>query len=64
LKQGCRPERCVGTALNIAISLLESAGGAGRGSRIINLVGGAVTIGPGKIVDEKLSEKIRSHLDI
>lgn len=63
-KQGCRPERCVGTALNVAISLLEAAGGSGRGSRIINLVGGAATYGPGKIVDEKLSEKIRSHLDI
>jgi protein transport protein SEC23 len=63
-KQGCRPERCVGTALNVAISLLEAAGGSGRGSRIINLIGGAATYGPGKIVDEKLSEKIRSHLDI
>jgi hypothetical protein len=27
-------------------------------------LGGAVTTGPGKIVDEVLSEKIRSHLDI
>lgn len=63
-KQGCRAERCSGTALNIAISLLEAAGGASRGSRIINLLGGAVTVGPGKIVDENLSEKIRSHLDI
>lgn len=64
VKQACRSERCVGTALNIAISLLEAAGGAGRGSRIINLIGGAATYGPGKIVDDKLSEKIRSHLDI
>jgi protein transport protein SEC23 len=64
LKQGCRAERCSGTALNIAISLLEAAGGAGRGSRIVNLLGGPVTYGPGKIVDELLSEKIRSHLDI
>ena len=50
--------------MNIAISLLEAASGAGRGSRIVNLLGGAVTYGPGKIVDEQLSEKIRSHLDI
>ena len=63
-KQGCRPERCVGAALNIAISLLEASGSSNRGSRIINLVGGAVTIGPGKIVDESLKEKIRSHLDM
>jgi hypothetical protein len=44
--------------------LLEAASGAGRGSRIVNLLGGPVTYGPGKIVDEQLSEKIRSHLDI
>jgi len=44
--------------------MLELAGGANRGSRIINLMGGAVTVGPGKIVDEELKERIRSHLDI
>lgn len=27
-------------------------------------MGGAVTVGPGKIVAEELNEKIRSHLDI
>lgn len=63
-KQGNRAARCTGTALNIAISMLELAGGANRGSRIINLMGGAVTVGPGKIVDEELKERIRSHLDI
>jgi len=63
-KQGNRPARCTGTALNIAISMLEMAGSANRGSRIINLMGGAVTVGPGKIVAEELQEKIRSHLDI
>jgi len=50
--------------LNIAISLLEIAGSSQRGSRIINLLGGPVTSGPGKIVAEELTEKIRSHLDI
>ena len=63
-KKGCRPLRCVGTAMNIAISLLEVAGGQGRGSRIVNMMGGAVTSGPGKIVAPELTEKIRSHLDI
>ena len=62
--KGCRPARSVGTALNIAISLLEVAGSSQRGSRIINLLGGPVTTGPGKIVADELSEKIRSHLDI
>jgi len=54
----------VGTALNICISLLEAAGGASRGSRVVTLVGGPVTYGPGMIVSETLQEKIRSHLDI
>lgn len=44
--------------------MLELAGGKNRGSRIINLMGGAVTVGPGMIVAEELKEKIRSHLDI
>ena len=44
--------------------MLEIVGGANRGSRIINLLGGAVTVGPGKIVNEELKEHIRSHLDI
>ena len=63
-KQGCRPARCTGTALNIAITMLELAGSSTRGSRVINLQGGAVTSGPGKIVAEELKEHIRSHLDI
>ena len=63
-KQGNRAARCTGTALNIAISMLELAGGKNRGSRIINLMGGPVTIGPGKIVSEEVKERIRSHLDI
>jgi protein transport protein SEC23 len=50
--------------MNVAISLLEAAGGSSRGSRVITLVGGPVTYGPGKIVEETLQEKIRSHLDI
>lgn len=54
----------MGTALNIAISILEMAGGSNRGSRVVNLIGGAVTVGPGKIVDKDLKEKLRSHIDI
>jgi protein transport protein SEC23 len=64
VKDGSRAQRCVGTALNICISLLEAAGGASRGSRVVTLVGGPVTYGPGMIVSETLQEKIRSHLDI
>lgn len=64
VKTGFRSSRCIGTALNVAISLLEAAGGTGRGSRIITLVGGPATYGPGMVVSEDLQEKIRSHLDI
>lgn len=63
-KKGCRPLRCSGAALNIAVSLLEVAGGQNRGSRVIDLIAGAVTHGPGKIVGEPLTEHIRGHLDI
>jgi len=48
----------------VAVGLLEAAGGASRGSRIINLVGGSATSGHGKVIDENLQNKIRSHLDI
>jgi len=44
--------------------MLEVSGSQNRGSRIVNLLGGAVTVGPGQIVGEELKEKIRSHLDI
>ena len=44
--------------------MLELAGSVNRGSRVISLMGGAVTTGPGQIVGEELKEKIRSHLDI
>jgi len=64
VEAGNRPARCVGAALNIAVGLLEAAGGASRGSRIVTLMGGAITYGPGKIVSQSLKEIIRSHLDI
>ena len=64
VKQGNRPLKCVGTAMNVAISLLEAAGGSSRGSRVVTLVGGPVTYGSGMIISDSLQEKIRSHLDI
>jgi len=59
-----RAQRCMGTALNIAVSLLETCGKGQNGSRILNLLGGPVTFGPGKIVDEPYAMHIRSHLDM
>ena len=49
-----RSATCTGTALNLAISLLEAV--PKMGSRIMTLVGGACTVGPGKIVGVKLKE--------
>lgn len=51
--QGDRPARAAGQAMSIAISMLEACVGkppASRGSRIITLLGGPITSGPGKIV--------------
>lgn len=64
VKTGFRPSRAVGQAMSVAVGLLEAAGGASRGSRIINLIGGAATFGHGKVIDENLQNKIRSHMDI
>jgi hypothetical protein len=44
--------------------MLEAAGVQSRGSRIVTLMGGPITFGPGKIVSENQKERIRSHLDI
>lgn len=64
VKTGFRPLRCVGQAMAVAVGLLEAAGGSSRGSRIINLIGGPITFGQGKVIDDNLQNKIRSHIDI
>nr|PVC52144.1 protein transport protein [Theileria orientalis] len=58
-----RPSRCTGSALSVAVSLLESFA-QGKGGRIMTFLGGACTFGPGKIVEQSLSESIRHHLDL
>jgi protein transport protein SEC23 len=45
-----RPARCVGAALSVAVGILESSGGQQRGSRIVTIMGGPITHGPGMIV--------------
>jgi len=53
--------------LNIGISLLEAVGMGGaplRGSRIVTMMGGPISYGPGLIVSTAMTERIRSHLDI
>ncbi|CAD7958259.1 unnamed protein product [Amoebophrya sp. A120] len=58
-----RCQRCTGGALNVAVGLLENLY-AGHAGRIILLVSGPCTAGPGAIVSRDKRENMRSHLDL
>ncbi|XP_044499602.1 protein transport protein SEC23-like [Mangifera indica] len=58
-----RASRCTGVALSVAAGLLGACL-PGIGARIIALVGGPCTEGPGTIVSKDLSEPVRSHKDL
>ncbi|KAL8106124.1 protein transport protein SEC23 E-like [Apium graveolens] len=60
---GNRSLRCTGVALSVASGLLGACL-PGTGARIIALVGGPCTEGPGSIVSKDLSEPVRSHKDL
>ncbi|MED6223633.1 hypothetical protein PIB30_075943 [Stylosanthes scabra] len=60
---GSRPARCTGVALSVAAGLLGACI-PGTGARIIALVGGPCTEGPGTIVSKDLSDPVRSHKDL
>ncbi|KAK7280845.1 hypothetical protein RIF29_08374 [Crotalaria pallida] len=60
---GSRPARCTGVALSVATGLLGACN-PGTGARIIALVGGPCTEGPGTIVSKDLSDPVRSHKDL
>ncbi|OMJ72068.1 hypothetical protein SteCoe_29574 [Stentor coeruleus] len=60
---GCRPLRCTGNALFLAVTLLEIAFPK-HGARIMLLTGGAASHGPGMIVGDKLIDSIRTQHDI
>ncbi|XP_050292661.1 protein transport protein SEC23 [Quercus robur] len=60
---GTRASRCTGVALNVAAGLLGACS-TGTGARIIALVGGPCTEGPGTIVSKDQSEPVRSHKDL
>ncbi|XP_022137919.1 protein transport protein SEC23-like [Momordica charantia] len=60
---GNRASRCTGVALSVAASLLGACL-PGTGARIIALVGGPCTEGPGTIVSKELSDPVRSHKDL
>ncbi|KAI9706266.1 MAG: GTPase-activating protein S23 [Bogoriella megaspora] len=58
-----RASRCTGTALAVAVGLLESAF-QNAGARVMLFTGGPATEGPGMVVGKELKEPIRSHHDI
>lgn len=60
---GNRQLRCTGVALSVAAGLLGACL-PGTGARIIALVGGPCTEGPGTIVSKDMSEPVRSHKDL
>ncbi|XP_060181362.1 protein transport protein SEC23 B-like [Lycium barbarum] len=60
---GNRASRCTGVALSVAAGLLGACM-AGAGARIVALVGGPCTEGPGAIVSKDISEPVRSHKDL
>lgn len=61
--QGKRYLRSTGTALAIAVGLLECTY-PNTGARIMSFVGGPCSQGPGQVVDDELKHPIRSHHDI
>ncbi|KAL3506521.1 hypothetical protein ACH5RR_031903 [Cinchona calisaya] len=60
---GNRALRCTGVALSVAAGLLGACV-AGNSARIVALVGGPCTEGPGAIVSKDLSDPVRSHKDL
>ncbi|OMO55495.1 Zinc finger, Sec23/Sec24-type [Corchorus olitorius] len=63
VQPGQRASRCTGVALSVAAGLLGACL-PGTGARIIALVGGPCTEGPGTIVSKDLSDPVRSHKDL
>jgi protein transport protein SEC23 len=62
-KQEERVQRCTGSALSVALSLLESSVPK-QGSRLMLFVAGPPTVGPGAVVSRAKTENIRSHIDL
>ncbi|KAI9564043.1 hypothetical protein GHT06_007781 [Daphnia sinensis] len=61
--QGKRPLRSTGSALSIAVGLLECTF-PNTGARIMLFAGGACSQGPGMVLNDDLKQPIRSHHDI
>lgn len=62
-KQEERAQRCTGSALAVALGLLESSVPR-QGSRLMLFVAGPATVGNGAIVSRSKTDNIRSHNDL
>lgn len=58
-----RAQRCTGTALAVAIGLLETTHQK-QSARIEMFIGGPPTVGPGQVVSSELKDTMRSHHDL
>lgn len=58
-----RPNRCTGSALSVAQSILDIACPR-RGGRVMVFTGGPCTHGPGAIVSRMKTQDLRSHADL
>jgi len=63
VNSGMRARQSYGTALSVAIGLLETVCPSGA-ARLIGFVGSPCTHGPGEIVSDELKEPLRCHSDI
>jgi protein transport protein SEC23 len=63
VSQGKRPLRSTGSALSIAVGLLECTF-PNTGARVMLFAGGACSQGPGMVLNDDLKQPIRSHHDI
>ncbi len=57
-----RPLRALGQGLLSALCVIEGFGGVG--GRIVSLLGGPTTIGPGRIIEDDLTTTYRTHADL
>jgi len=58
-----RRNRCTGSALSVATSMLDIACPR-RGARVMVFTGGPCTFGPGNIVSREKNKDLRSHADL
>ncbi|XP_022010844.1 protein transport protein SEC23 [Helianthus annuus] len=63
LKPGHRSPRCTGTAIQVAIALLEGCS-VHTGSRVMVFTSGPATMGPGMVASPDLNNSIRTHRDV